>query len=222
MAWFEFTFAFMIFFLSHSIPVRPPVRSILVRKLGPRGFTLTYSVLSIGVLTWLIVAAGRAPFVPLWYWAPWQNHVALALMLVACLLLTVSIGRPNPFSFGAARNQLFDPEHPGVVRLTRHPLLAVLALWSAAHLLANGDLAHAILFGVFGAFALVGQRLIDRRRKREMGEAWDEMRAIVRNQPASAAIRPVGPTLARICIGLAVFACLIALHPIVIGVDPLP
>lgn len=222
MAWSEFTLAFIVFFLSHSVPVRPPLRPVLVHALGQRGFTLAYSVLSLGVLTWLIVAAGRAPYVPLWSWAPWQNHVALTLMLAACCLLAASIGRPNPYSFGGGKNHLFDPERPGVVRLTRHPLLAVLALWSAAHLLANGDLAHAILFGLFGAFSLVGSRLIDRRRKRELGEAWGVMLADVGNNPATAALRPIGPTLVRLCLGLILYVGLIALHPVVIGVSPLP
>jgi uncharacterized membrane protein len=222
MTWSEFALAFLVFFLSHSVPVRPPVRPILVGALGPRGFTLAYSALSVGVLTWLIVAAGRAPFVLLWSWAPWQNHMALVLMLAACLLLTVSIGRPNPFSFGGSHNHLFDPARPGVIRLTRHPLLAVLALWSAGHLLANGDLAHVILFGIFGAFSLLGTRLVDRRRKREMGEAWEGMLSISRNVPVSQAVRPAGPTLWRLCLGVGLFVGLIMLHPFVIGVDPLP
>ena len=38
-------------------------------------------------------------------------------------------------------------------------------------LVPNGDLAHVILFGTFAGFALLGQRLIDRRKRREMGKA---------------------------------------------------
>ena len=116
------------------------------------GFTLAYSALSLAVLTWVIGAAGRAPYVPLWQWAPWQNHVVLVVMALVCLLLALSIGRPNPFSFGGARNQDFDPHVPGIIRLHRHPLLLALGLWAFAHTLPNGDLAHVILFGVFGVF----------------------------------------------------------------------
>ena len=61
MAWAEFVGAFAAFFLSHSIPVRPPIRRMLDRSLGSRGFTLAYSALSLGVLAWLIGAAARAP-----------------------------------------------------------------------------------------------------------------------------------------------------------------
>ena len=66
--WIEYVLAFIAFFLTHSIPVRPPVKARFVASLGARGFTLAYSLLSIAALAWVIVAAGRAPFVNLWDW----------------------------------------------------------------------------------------------------------------------------------------------------------
>ena len=66
--WGEFLAAFAVFFLSHSIPVRPKVKSRIVAKIGALGFTLLYSALSIAVLTWIISAAGRAPFIEIWAW----------------------------------------------------------------------------------------------------------------------------------------------------------
>src|SRR3546814_17497399 len=74
--------------LSHSFPTR---RSSDL--LGQRGFTLGYSLLSLAVLAWLIAAAGRAPFVMLWAWKPWHNHLVLAVMAVVCLILALAIGR---------------------------------------------------------------------------------------------------------------------------------
>jgi len=38
--------------------------------------------------------------------------------------------------------------------------------------IANGDLAHAILFGTFAGFAALGMWVVDRRRRREMAETW--------------------------------------------------
>lgn len=183
MDWLEFTAAFAAFFVTHSVPLRPSFRPRLQQALGRRGFTLTYSALSLATLGWLIAAAGRAPYVPLWDWAPWQNLVPLIVMLPVCLTLSLAIARPNPFSFGGARNETFDPARPGIVRLHRHPLLLALALWATAHVLPNGDLAHVILFGIFAGFAALGQRLIDRRKRREMGADWDRLRATVRRSP---------------------------------------
>lgn len=222
MGWGELALAFTVFFVSHLLPVRPPMRPWLVARLGARGFTIVYSGLSLSILWWLISAAGRAPFVPLWLWAPWQSYVALTAMLGACLVLAFSIGRPNPFSFGGARNDRFDPRRPGLVRLTRHPLLLALALWAGAHMLANGDLAHVILFGTFAGFALLGRSLIDRRKQKEMGPRWQRLTGAVGAQPLSAALRLTRSDLARLCLGVGLYLALLTLHGPVIGVSPIP
>ncbi len=217
MGWLEFASAWVVFFATHSLPLRPPLRPLLQGALGRRGFTIVYSALSLAVLTWLIGAAGRAPVLILWDWAPWQRHVPLAVMLAVCL----GIGRPNPFSFGGARNDRFDPARPGIVRLTRHPLLLAMALWAASHVVPNGDVAHVLLFGVFAVFAALGGRLVDRRRQREMGAQWQRLQTAVAAQPAR--IRPASwsGTVARATAGIALYAGLIWLHPWVFGVSPL-
>jgi len=222
MEWAEFAAALGAFFLSHAVPVRPPLRPWAVARLGQRGFTLAYSLLSLAVLAWLIGAAARAPHVPLWAWAPWHNHVALAAMLPVCVIVALSVGRPNPFSFGGARNDRFDPARPGIVGWLRPPLLAALAIWAGAHMLANGDLAHVILFGTFAGFALLGPRLIDRRKRRAMGEDWTRLRAraAARPRPGVRAVLGIAPL--RILAGLALYAGLIGLHPRLFGVSPLP
>ncbi|WP_203228006.1 NnrU family protein [Roseovarius dicentrarchi] len=220
MGWANFAAAFAAFFLSHSIPLRPPVKARLVEVLGRGGFTLAYSVLSLGVLTWLIVAAGNAPYVGLWPRAAWQNWVPLIAMGAACALLCLGVARPNPLSFGGARNDRFDPERPGIVAWVRHPLLVAAALWAGAHLVPNGDLAHVILFGVFAFFALMGMRLVDRRKRRELGAAkWQALTTQIAPVP-----RPVSWTGAALRLGIAVllYAALLGLHPVVLGVSPLP
>ncbi|MEM8950149.1 MAG: NnrU family protein [Pseudomonadota bacterium] len=219
MAWVEFVLAFLVFFASHSILIRPPVKPWLVARIGSRGFTAFYVILSLAVLAWLINAAGQAPYVELWPWAPWQSHVTLALMLPACLLLAMSIARPNPFSFGGALNDRFDPEHPGIIRWTRHPLLAVLALWAMAHLLPNGDLAHALVFGSFAAFALFGIRLVDQRKRLELGDEWQ--RLLTRVQASRVIPKPVyyRALVFRLSVGIGLFYALIWLHPLILGVS---
>lgn len=221
MGWGEFLAAYAVFFLSHSIPVRPPVRPWLQAWLGKSGFTLAYSALSLAVLAWLIGAAGRAPYISVWDWAPWQIHVPLTVMGAVCLILALALARPNPFSFGGARNDRFDPSQPGIVRCSRHPLLAALALWAAAHVVPNGDLAHVILFGTFAVFAVLGGRLIDRRKRREMGVEWQRLKVAVEGAPLFSS--PLsGGTLARLSVGIVLYATLIWLHPVLFGVSPLP
>lgn len=221
MGWSEFVAAYAMFFLSHSLPVRRPFRPWLQARLGQGGFTLAYSALSLVVLGWLIEAAGRAPYAPLWGWAAWQAHVPLVVMLPVCLILSVSLARPNPFSFGGARNDRFDPVRPGIVRWTRHPFLLALALWAAAHVVPNGDLAHVILFGTFAGFALFGGRLINRRKQREMGGDWQRLRAAVADAPLLS-LSISGNVVLRLSVGLALYATLLWLHPFLFGVSPLP
>lgn len=222
MGWFEFASAFASFILSHSLPVRPPMRTWLVARFGSRGFTLFYSALSLAVLVWLIGAAGRAPRISLWSWEPWQAWVPIIVMLPVCVIIGLSVARPNPFSFGGARNGSFDPAHPGIVRITRHPLLLALALWAAAHVVPNGDLAHVILFGTFAAFAAVGGRLVDRRKRHEMGEDWDRLRDAMTLSPAFALPAHVPGAVVRILAGCVLYVGLLWLHPLLFGVSPLP
>jgi uncharacterized membrane protein len=222
MGWTEYATAFAAFFLTHALPIRPPLRPWLVARLGPRTFGLVYSALSLAVLAWLIGAAGRAPFVPVWTWVPWQLHVPLLAMLPVCLILALAIGRPNPFSFGGTRNDAFDPAHPGIVRLTRHPLLLALAIWAFAHIVPNGDLAHAMLFGTFALFALLGGRLVDRRKRREMGPDWDRLDAARKAAPLLPLPRSWPHLWLRLALGLGLYLALLWLHPWLFGVGPLP
>jgi uncharacterized membrane protein len=215
--WGGFVAAWVAFLLTHAIPVRPPVRPWLVARLGAAGFGLAYSALSLAVLVWLFLATRAAPFVPIWHPPLWAGHVTLLAMVLACLALAFAAFRPNPLSFAGSRNERFDPRAPGVVGVLRHPVLAALALWSAGHLAANGDLAHVLLFGGFAGFSLLGMRMIDRRRRREMGaEAWERLAATAGahrwDQGADA------ETLIRALAGLGLVLLLIAAHPWLAGI----
>lgn len=76
-------------------------------------------------------------------------------------------------------------------------LMAGFAIWAGAHLVANGDLAHAILFGGMLIFALAGLA-------------------------RSGVPRSFRPTPLRLLLAVALWIALIALHPLIVGVSPLP
>ena len=217
--WLEFVAALTVFMLSHMFPVRPPMRPWLVKRLGLRGYFITYSLLSIVVLVWLIIAAARAPYVgvlPHWEifrWAP------LLLMPLACLIAVAGMMVQNPLSFGGLGKSAFDSDNPGVLACTRHPLLVAMALWSGAHLLANGDLAHVILFGLFLGFSALGMTLIDRRKQRQLGQ--EEWQRLAGGTARLNLMRiPLGPV--PVAIAATVFLALILLHEPIIGYVPLP
>jgi len=140
---------------------------------------------------------------------------------VACQLWVTGMSSPNPFSIGpGGRN--FDPRRPGILRLTRHPVLWGLGLWSGAHILPNGHVAALLLFGPMLAMAAAGPVLLDAKRRAALGpEEWRRLTAATR-QPADgrALVVEIGPW--RLVGGLVLFAVLLGLHSLVIGLSPLP
>lgn len=219
--WFEFFWALVAFLLSHVIPVRPPVRSWLVRYLGLRWYYLGYSLLSVVLLIWLIVAAGRAPYIEMippydsLRWGP------IIVMPLVCLLAVLGLGTANPLSFGGMGQGPFDPARPGVLAFTRHPLLLAILLWAFAHVLVNGDLAHVILFGLFALFPTLSMGLIDRRKRRQAGAEWENMAKNTARLSWRGLVR-VRPSFWSWMGAAALFAMLLLLHTPVIGVSPMP
>lgn len=222
MGWGGFLAVLLGFYVLHSVPVRPPARPWLVARLGPRGFGVAYSALSLAALAALLAAADRAPHRPLWPEPPGAHWLVLAGTAAASLVLAFGLFRPNPLSFGGARNEAFDPRRPGLLRWVRHPALAAAFLWAAAHLVANGDLAHVALFGGFAVFALLGMRIIDRRRRREMGEgAWRRTVSEMRAAPLLPPPPPRAAAALRLAGALAAVVVLALLHPWLAGVGVL-
>ena len=220
----EFFAALALFLISHMIPARPAVRQRLAGMLGERTYQILYSILSLILLVWLISAAARAPYVPLWdptieqYWLP------VIVMLPAFMLIAGGAIAPNPLSISFSRRR-FDPERPGIVAVTRHPVLWGFALWAFAHVVPNGDLVSLIMFGGFGLFALAGMALIDRRKRRQLGAEWE---ALVRRTSVIPFVPTSGLRLPWELRGLAVaavvgallYVALLHLHPWLFGPDP--
>lgn len=221
MDWLSFALALAAFFASHAVPAIPAVKSRLKAAFGPVGYSAVFGTLSLAVLVWVIVAAGQAPYVEVWPHYPWMRWAANVVMPFALLILTLAAGQPNPLSFGG-RKTGFDAARPGIAGFARHPLLWALFLWSAAHLLVNGDLAHVILFAAFAVFCVMGMGMLDRRRMRELGRAeWSRLAANTSNIPRPWLL-PSAMSLPRLLAFTAIWAAVLAAHPHVIGVSPLP
>jgi uncharacterized membrane protein len=230
--WLDMAIAAILFVASHSLPARPSLRRRLVGILGEAGYLAVYSLVSLLALGWLIVAAGRAPYVELWAFAPWQLWVPNLAMPLVCLLIAFGVATANPLSFGGGAHQEFDPDKPGIAGITRHPLLWALVLWSASHLPPSGDLAHGLLFGGFGVFALLGMVAMDRRFKRTLGKGeWERLARRTSLVPFAALAdgrwRPAGlhidrGVLVRLFASAALYLALLSAHELVVGVSPLP
>ncbi|MGV6805235.1 MAG: NnrU family protein [Ruegeria sp.] len=218
--WGAFAAALAIFLLSHAIPARPAVRGKLIGLMGRTPYIIAYSALSLAVLGWLIIAAANAPYVEVIPPLTALRWVPVLVMPVVCWLAVSGLVVNNPFSFGGLGRGPFDPEAPGILHTTRHPILVAMMLWALAHLLANGSLAHVILFGLFAGFAWIGMALIDRRKAREAGPDW----AHLSRNTARLSLRAPRPWphLWVWLVSVVAYAALLHFHAPVIGLSPLP
>lgn len=78
-----------------------------------------------------------------------------------------------------------------------------------------------MLFGTFAGFAVPGGHLINRRKSRETGAEWKRLRVAVASAPFECWSVPDG-ILLRLSAGIALYATLLWVHPILFGVNPLP
>jgi uncharacterized membrane protein len=214
----EFALALAAFAAAHVLPAATGLRGPAIARVGRPAYVALYSVVSLGLLWWLVSATLRAPRLPLWEPAPWMTAAPLAAMAPASLLLAAAATRANPLSV-AFRGGPPDAENPGVLALTRHPILWAFALWGASHALANGDVAAVILFGGSAALALAFMPVLERRaRRRGETAAFD----LARGPLGARLARAASPRLAaELAAGALLYLALLLSHEAVIGIDPL-
>ena len=116
------------------------------------------------------------------------RDLGIPLIAIAFLLGVQGLLIPNPTSvrYGAAEPK--EAIVKGVLRITRHPFLWGVIIWSAFHVMANGDLASVLFFGTFLAVAILGTFSIDAKRERKWGGAWKAFAAKTSNIPFAAVI----------------------------------
>ena len=220
--------AALLFVGSHFGLSSPAVRPLLVARLGEKAFVGLYSGLQIVLLVWLVWAYAVAPIVSLWSPPGWTAWIPLVAMAPALLLLVGGLVQPNPTAVMQDAKGPPDAAVRGMLTVTRHPVMWAFALWALSHLAANGDAASIVLFGAIAVLALVGTLAIDAKKRARWGAAWNGFAAHTSNLPlAAAAAGRTRLDLAGIgwltpVIAAAVYVALILLHPLVIGVSPLP
>ena len=220
------------FILLHLLVSGTRLRDALTGAIGEGAYMGLFSLASIGLLVWLVMAFGAARISPadsvLWRVTPVTRSIQFVLQLLAFLLVVPGLTTPNPTSV-AQEAVLERPDAVrGMLRITRHPFLWGVALWAAGHILVAGAIAPLILFGSLLVLALAGTASIDAKRRRALGERWTGFAAQTSNIPFAAiasgrqSLR-VGEIGAwRLILAVGLWGVVIWAHPWIAGVRALP
>jgi uncharacterized membrane protein len=180
----------LILFLGvHTLTTQRDLRARFIASMGEGGYKIFYALVSLAglaLISWGFAEYRATGWIDIWNPPKAFKHITAALMLPAVILVVASYLRGRIYT------------------TLKHPMLAGVKLWAAAHLLANGDLGSIILFGSFLAWAVFD-------------------RISLKHRPdAGAPPIPVGGPgndLIAIAVGVVAYLALaFAFHPVVIGV----
>jgi uncharacterized membrane protein len=180
----------LVLFLGvHTLTTRRDLRGSFVASMGEGGYKIGYVLVSLAglaLIVWGFAHYRASGMINVWYPPKFLKHMTVGLMLPAVILVAASYIRGHIYT------------------KLKHPMLAGIKLWAAAHLLANGDLGSIILFGSFLAWAVFDRISLKRRTD------------------AGAPPIPVGGLsndLIAVAVGFVAYLALaFAFHPVVIGV----
>lgn len=221
----QFLLAFLVFFLTHSLPSFGGLRSRLIGFFGRRAYMTGYSVLSLASLIWLFYAFRMAYSGTLWMDHPWQAWLTLILAPLGLFLIICGLFSPNPASISFRG----EGKVGAIVAVTRHPVLWGFFLWAFGHVFPNGEWRGLILFGGFAMFALLGMVILERRGRRRHGDVkWAAITANTSIIPLVALfggrtrlrwdwVMSLSLLVTLVGTGLLLFA----FHEVLFGVDPL-
>ncbi|WP_293572998.1 NnrU family protein [Phaeobacter sp.] len=233
LAWGPYSAALVCFMLTHFLPRVGDLRGRLIMRLGRGPYFAIYGVVSVLMTVWLLVATANAPYVELWPYAAWQKWVPFVAMPFVFVLTAIGVGVETPYTLAGRRDAPTSEAQFGRAAISRHPVLLALTLWAAAHLCANGDLAHGLIFAMSVTLALGAMVLFDRAASSQL--AQNDGTAAPRRFFAQAPILSLRPLLSpswrqkngksmayRAAIGLLLWLVAVSMHERILGVSPLP
>jgi uncharacterized membrane protein len=180
----------LVLFLGvHTLTTRRALRARLIAAWGEAAYKIGYALLALSglvLMVWGFADYRATGWIDVWHPPKVFKHITVALMLPAVILVVASYLRGRIYT------------------TLKHPMLAGVKLWAAAHLLANGDLGSIILFGSFLAWAV-----------------FDRISLKGRADPGAPPIPVggIGNDLIAVAVGaIAYLALAFVFHPVVIGV----
>lgn len=183
----------LILFLGvHSVRIAADGwRTRTLARVGEPVFKGVYSLLSLLGFALIVYGFGLARETPVMLWTPplGMRHAASLLTLLAFVLLAAAYVPRN-----------------GIKARVHHPMVLGVKAWALAHLLANGSVAHMLLFGAFLAWGVV-DFISARRRDRAAGTLYPD--------------GTVAATAITVAVGMVAWAAFaFKLHGWLIGIRP--
>jgi uncharacterized membrane protein len=130
-------------------------RQRMIARLGLNAWKGIYSLVSLAGIVLVSIGFGRAgPQEPLWHPPFFMAHITAPLVLFAFILFVAAYVPGNRFK-----------------AKLHHPMILGVKTWAFAHLLANGQPRHLLLFGAFLVWAIV-DFASSRRRDRANGTVY--------------------------------------------------
>lgn len=214
-------------FMLHAGIAGSPLRFWLIARFGEKAYRGAFSLASVASLWWLVHQYGRAPYRPLWLTPPALSFVPIVVVPLAFVLLAGAFTVPSPTAVGGERVLAKGHQPRGVLRITRHPFLWSVVLWSVAHLLAHRDAGSLIFFASLGATALRGTFDIDRKRRKTSAEEFAKLERVTSNVSFAALLARRNRLVARelwlpVVLGLALALGTVALHSRFFGAAAVP
>ncbi|MDG1996940.1 MAG: NnrU family protein [Emcibacteraceae bacterium] len=167
----------------HFVPgLAPNLRTSLIAKMG-NGYKGTFALLIVLSIVLIVMGWKSADYEILYDRPDDAVQVAGFLMLISIFLLGAANGPSN------------------IKRYLRHPMLAGVVVWGAAHLVANGDSRSMVLFGGMVIWALLEMIIINKREG-----AYDRPESV-----------PYKKDAIKMVIAVVVYTVLVFLHPYFTG-----
>jgi uncharacterized membrane protein len=180
----------LVLFLGvHTLTTQRGLRARLIAASGEPVYKIGYalvSLLGLVLIVWGFADYRATGWIDVWHPPKALKHISVALMLPAVILVVASYLRGRIYT------------------TLKHPMLAGVKLWAAAHLLANGDLGSIILFGSFLAWAVFDR--ISLKHRADAGAP-------------PIPVGGIGNDLIAVAVGVVAYLALaFVFHPVAIGV----
>jgi len=128
----------LMLFLGVHLLRESGLRDRMIGRLGNQRYRLLFTLVALSGLVLIIWGKSRAPFIMV-YEPRYDLRSLTHFAMLPAFILVMAGNLPQSY----------------LKVSIRHPMLLGTAVWGAAHLWANGDLASVLLFGSFMLWALI-------------------------------------------------------------------